>query len=84
MQSSVLDRDFCTHGAERCAATAAHAELSTVQGCLSEIKADSRGNKLLLLLVSATEITEQNKQANEVPSLCFFQDYVALHILFFL
>lgn len=74
MQSSVLHRDFfCAHGAERCAVTSAHAELSAMQGCLSEIKAQSRGNKLLLLLLaSATEITEQNKQANEVTTLCFF------------
>lgn len=42
-----------------------------MQGFLSEIKADSRRNRLLLLLASATEITEQNKQVNEVPILCF-------------
>lgn len=42
-----------------------------MQGILSEIKADFRGNRLLLLLASATEINEQNKQVNEVPILCF-------------
>lgn len=70
-QSSELHRDFCTHGAESHAGTCAHAELSTTQGFLSGIKADSRGNKLLLLLASATDITEQNKQANEVPPCLF-------------
>lgn len=70
-QSWALHRELCTHGAERRAGTCAHTELSTTQGWLAEIKADSRGNKLLLLLATATDMTEQNKQANEVPTLCF-------------
>ena len=44
---------------------------STTQGFLSEIKADSRRNGLLLLAASATEMAEQNKQENEVPTLYF-------------
>lgn len=60
-----------TDGAEHRAVAAAHAGLSTTRGCLSEIKADSRGNKLQLLLASATEITEQNKQAMRSPSCVF-------------
>lgn len=45
---------------------------STTQGFLSEIKADSRRNGLLLLAASATEMAEQNKKENEVPTLLFF------------
>lgn len=44
---------------------------STTQGSLSKIKADSRRNRLLLLVASAAEMAEQNKQANEVPTLYF-------------
>lgn len=43
----------------------------TTQGFLSEIKADSRRNGLLLLLARATEMAEQNEQANEVPTPYF-------------
>lgn len=65
-QSRAPHKDFYTYRAQRHAGISAHAE-----GFLSEIKADSRRNGLLLLVASATEMAEQNKQANEVPTLYF-------------
>jgi len=44
---------------------------STTKGFLPEIKADSRRDRLLLLVAIAAEVAEQNKQADEVPTLYF-------------
>lgn len=64
----VPHRDFCTG---RAGTTQGFLHMqSTTQGFLSEIKADSKRNGLLLLVANATEMAEQNKQMNKVTTLC--------------